>query len=386
MVTREDSLQSVSLLLHEFPVTALLGPRQCGKTTLARALTAERFYDLENPRDLAALAEPQTALERHEGLVIIDEVQRLPELFPLLRHLVDLHPQRRYLLLGSASRDLVSRGAESLAGRIAFYQLAGFSAAEVAPTLVDPSAVTRRHWLRGGFPRSYLADSDNGSVRWRQFYVQTFLERDLPDLGLKIPARTLTRFWTMLSHYHGQILNLSELGRAFGISEATVRRYLDILEGTFMIRLVQPWYANTGKRLVKAPKLYLRDSGLFHTLQDIATFDQLESHPKLGASWEGYVVEEALRHLGIRAEEAAFYRTHAGTETDLVWSRNGKTYGLEVKYGDAPRLTPSIRNSLEDLGLDHLWVVYPGDTSWALDPRVTVLPMRDLSSLPRSPA
>ena len=384
MLTRVDSLESVSILLNEFPVTALLGPRQCGKTTLARSLTSERFYDLENPRDLAALAEPQTALERHSGLVVIDEVQRLPELFPLLRHLVDLHPHRRYLLLGSASRDLVSRGAESLAGRIAFFQLAGFSATEVATTLPDPSAVTRRHWLRGGFPRSYLADSDAASARWRQFYVQTFLERDLPDLGLKIPPRTLTRFWTMLSHYHGQVLNLSELGRAFGITDATVRRYLDILEGTFMVRLVQPWYVNTGKRLVKSPKLYLRDSGLFHTLQGIDTFDQLESHPKLGASWEGYVVEEALRVLKLRPEEAAFYRTHAGTETDLVWSANGKVYGLEVKYSDAPRLTPAMRHSLEDLGLEHLWVVYPGDASWALDPRVTVLPMRDLSTLARS--
>lgn len=383
MIARGPSVNDVSLLLREFPVTALLGPRQCGKSTLARSLPSERFYDLENPRDLAALAQPQTALERHRGLVVLDEVQRLPELFPLLRHLVDLSPDRRYLLLGSASRDLVSRGAESLAGRIAFYPLGGFSSDEIAGTLDDPAEVTRRHWLRGGFPRSYLAESDGASVRWRQSYVQTFLERDLPDLGLRIPPRTLTRFWTMLSHYHGQVLNLSELGRAFGISDATVRRYLDILEGTFMIRLLAPWHANTGKRLVKAPKLYLRDSGLFHTLQDIATFDQLESHPKLGASWEGYVLDEALRVLGLRTEEAAFYRTHAGTETDLVWSRGGKVYGLEVKYGDAPRLTPSMRHSLEDLGLEHLWVVYPGDTSWALAPRVTVLPFHHLEALSR---
>ncbi len=386
MLTRASSLASVSVLLAEFPVTALLGPRQCGKTTLARTLTAERFYDLENPRDLAALAEPQTALERHRGLVVIDEVQRLPGLFPLLRHLVDLHPERRFLLLGSASRDLVSHGAESLAGRIAFYELGGFTAPEVLAEALDPAEAARRHWLRGGLPRSYLAESDDASVRWREFYVQTFLERDLPDLGIRIPARTLSRFWTMLSHYHGQVLNLSELGRAFGISDATVRRYLDILEGAFMIRLLQPWPANTGKRLVKAPKLYLRDSGLFHTLQGLATFDQLESHPKLGASWEGYVVEQALRHLGLRTEDAAFYRTHAGTETDLVWSWGGRVFGLEVKYGDAPKLTASMRHSLEDLALEHLWVVYPGDSRWSLDPRVTVLPFRDLAQLPRGAA
>ena len=359
------------------PFTALLGPRQCGKTTLARLLKAEHFLDLEDPRSLARLDEPQTALEHLTGTVVIDEVQRKPDLFPLLRVLADRQQATRYLLLGSASPDLVKEVSESLAGRVAYHDL--------GPLTVDEAGVRewRRLWLRGGFPRSYLADDDAASALWREDFIRSHLERDVPALGISIPAETLRRFWLMVSHYHGQVLNLSELGRSFGVSDHTIRRYLEILSGTFMIRLLPPWHANVGKRLVKAPKLYIRDSGLFHALHTIATPPQLESHPKLGASWEGFAMEQAIRLMGVNHPH--FWRTHTGAELDLVWQARGALWGMEFKYQDAPGMTRSIRAVLRDLPLQHLWIVYPGPERYRLDEAVSVVPLADVADIAIGP-
>ena len=375
---RPRELEAVRAGLRRAPITTLLGPRQCGKTTLARSLKAEHFFDLEDPRSLARLDEPQIALETLTGTVVIDEVQRKPELFPLLRVLADRQRPTRYLLLGSASPDLVKEVSESLAGRVAYHDL--------GPLAVDETGIRewRRLWLRGGFPRSYLSEDDAASARWREYFIRSHLERDIPALGISIPAETLRRFWVMVSHYHGQTLNLSELGRSFGISDHTVRRYLEILSGTFMIRLLSPWHANVGKRLVKAPKLYIRDSGLFHALHTISTTEQLESHPKLGASWEGFAMEQAIRLMG--AVSPYFWRTHTGAELDLVWQSGGALWGMEFKYRDAPRMTKSLRAVLRDLRLQHVWIVYPGPDRYQLDETVTVLPVADLVDVATDPA
>ena len=374
---RPRELEAVRARLRRAPVTALLGPRQCGKTTLAQSLEAEHLFDLEDPRSLVRLDEPQTALEGLTGTVVIDEVQRKPELFPLLRVLADRQQATRYLLLGSASPDLVKEVSESLAGRVAYHDL--------GPLAVDETGVHewRRLWLRGGFPRSYLADDDTASDLWREDFIRSYLERDVPALGISIPAETLRRFWVMVSHYHGQVLNLSELGRSFGVSDHTVRRYLEILSGTFMIRLLPPWHANVGKRLVKAPKLYIRDSGLFHALHTIATPLQLESHPKLGASWEGFAMEQAIRLTGVAHPH--FWRTHTGAELDLVWQAHGALWGMEFKYQDAPGMTRSIRAVMRDLPLRHLWIVYPGPERYQLDKAVSVLPVAEIPDIATGP-
>ena len=371
---RPRELEAVRAGLRRAPVTALLGPRQCGKTTLARELEAEHTFDLEDPRSLARLDEPQTALEGLTGTVVIDEVQRRPDLFPLLRVLADRHHQAaRYLLLGSASPNLVKEVSESLAGRVAYHDL--------GPLTVDETGVPewRRLWLRGGFPRSYLADDDTESALWRDDFMRSHLERDIPALGIVVPAETLRRFWVMVSHYHGQVLNLSELGRSFGVSDHTVRRYLEILSGTYMIRLVPAWYANIGKRLVKAPKLYVRDSGLLHSLHTIATPRQLESHPKLGASWEGFAMEQAIRLMDVSRPH--FWRTHTGAELDLVWQARGALWGMEFKYQDAPAMTRSMHAVLRDLPVRHLWVVYPGHEGYRLHEKVTVLPVTGIPDI-----
>ena len=375
---RQRELEAVRAGLRRAPITTLLGPRQCGKTTLARSLKAEHFFDLEDPRSLARLDEPQIALETLTGTVVIDEVQRKPELFPLLRVLADRQRSTRYLLLGSASPALVKEVSESLAGRVAYHDL--------GPLAMDETGIRewRRLWLRGGFPRSYLSEDDAASARWREDFIRSHLERDIPALGISIPAETLRRFWVMVSHYHGQTLNLSELGRSFGISDHTVRRYLEILSGTFMIRLPPPWHANVGKRLVKAPKLYIRDSGLFHALHTISTTEQLESHPKLGASWEGFAMEQAIRLTGTASPY--FWRTHTGAELDFVWQSGGALWGMEFKYRDAPRMTKSLRAVLRDLPLQHVWVVYPGPDRYQLDETVTVLPVAELADVATDPA
>jgi hypothetical protein len=369
MIERLIDKRIIKQLIADFPVTAILGPRQSGKTTLARAFNAEHYFDLENPRDAVMLAEPQLALEPLSGLIVIDEIQRQPGLFPLLRHLVDTKKKQRYLILGSASRDLIGQSSESLAGRIAYHELGGLRINDVG------ADQWRKLWLRGGLPPSYTARTNDQGRRWTEEYLATFFERDIPQLGIAIPAATLRRFWIMLCHYHGQVMNYAEIGRSFGISDMTVRRYLDILEGTFMVRLLQPWHINIGKRLVKRPKLYFRDSGLLHALLAVNSERDLAGHNKLGASWEGFALEVAVRALGKRNEDQAFWATHSGAEVDLFWRERGRNWAIEIKYRDAPRFTPSMASALKDLQLSHLWILYPGDRSYLLAPKVSTLPL-----------
>jgi predicted AAA+ superfamily ATPase len=372
-IERKKYTDKLLSYLKEFPVTALVGPRQCGKTTLAKLVSAEHYFDLENPRDATRLSEAQLVLEKLKGTVVIDEIQMRPDLFPLLRFLVDEDKNRRYLILGSASPELVKNSSESLAGRIGIIEVAPFSLSEVENTVNET-------WLRGGFPGSLLASSDSSSFEWRSNYVRTFLERDIPQLGIKLPAQTLRRFWVMLSHYHGQILNLAELGRSFGVSEVTARNYIEILEGTFMVDLLQPWHANISKRQVRRPKLYIRDSGIFHSLQSIEKWDDLLSNPKLGASYEGFVLQELLRISPLRRQDFYFWNVHAGSELDMFWKYRGKSFGLEVKYKNTPRKERSMEIAINDLALSHLWVVYPGDVSYSLSDSITVISTFDLDT------
>ena len=373
MINRPDDVLRLQTLIDQFPVTVMLGPRQCGKTTISRMLKADHYFDLENPRDLARLKNPQITLENLKGLIVIDEIQRMPELFPLLRYLVDNKPGAHYLLLGSASRDLIKQSSESLAGRAAYYELSGITLSNM------PEDSLHNVWFRGGFPPALLSENEESCMLWLEHYIQNYLERDIPQLGIRIPAATLRRFWTMLSHYHGQVLNFSEISRSFGISDKTVRHYIEILEGTFMIRLIQPWHINIRKRLVKAPKLYIRDSGIFHYLQMIGNPTSLYSHNKLGASWEGFVIEEVIRCL--RISYPYFWRTHQDAELDLLWFEGGNTWGIEIKYSDAPRLTRSIHHCLNDLKPEHLWIIYPGKDTYSLSENVTVLPLTELEQL-----
>ena len=365
-----------ALAVH--PCAALTGPRQCGKTTLARQIAAEApgstYFDLEAAIDRQRLAAPELALGRLDGLVVIDEVQRMPALFETLRVLVD-RPDNdvRFLLLGSASPQLVRGVSESLAGRIGLVDLGGFDLGETG------SDEWRTLWVRGGFPRAFLARNTKASSLWRRNFVRTFLERDIPQLGITIPAESLRRFWTMIAHYHGQTWNAAEFARSLGSSEGTARRYLDILAGAFMVRVLPPWFENLKKRQVKAPKVYVRDTGLLHTLLGIPTEDQLLGHPKVGASFEGFVVEQLLGALESR--DAYYWATHAGAELDLLVLHGGKRYGFECKFADAPGTTRSIRVALEDLGLEHLWVVYPGDEGYVLDDRISVLPVAQIGPL-----
>jgi predicted AAA+ superfamily ATPase len=332
------------------------------------------FFDLENPVDLQRLSTPMQALKDLSGMVIIDEVQRKPELFELLRVLVDRSDSKaRFLLLGSASPNLVKGVSESLAGRIGFVDLAGFQLWEIGTHHL------RRLWLRGGLPRAFLADTGPDSVQWRENFIRTFLERDIPQLGITIAAETLRRFWTMVAHYHGQVWNAAEFARALGTAQNTARRYLDILSGAYMVRVLPPWFENLKKRQVKAPKIYICDSGLLHSLLQISTMDDLQGHPKIGASWEGVCLEHVIRVF--RTRDAYFWATHAGAELDLMVTISGKRYGFEFKYTDAPGRTRSMRTAMEDLELEHLWVIYPGDLEYALDHKITVISLEGILKL-----
>ena len=375
MIRRVKDRSALDRLMETFPVTAILGPRQAGKTTLAHEFKAEHTFDLENPRDAALFTEPQLALEPLSGLIVIDEIQRCPDLFPLIRYLVDHRKDQRYLILGSASRDLIRQSSESLAGRIGYHELAGFRLEDVG------TDAWRKLWLRGGLPRAFTASSNKQSALWLEQYIATFLERDIPQLGISIPAATLRRFWTMLCHYHGQLINYSEFARSFGVSDMTIRKYLDILEGVFMIRLLQPWHTNLGKRLVKSPKLYIRDSGILHHLLSISSERDLASHNKLGASWEGFALETAVRILDRRKEELNFWRTHTGAEVDLLWQAHGKNRAIEVKYSTAPKLTKSMISATNDLELEHLWVLYPGDKTYPLASNISALPLEEAARI-----
>lgn len=371
MIKRPHLLDTVRRSLRRSRVVALVGPRQCGKTTLAREFVAPasaNYFDLEDPVSLARLAEPMTALAGLRGVVVIDEVQRRPELFPVLRVLADRRPlPARFLILGSASPELMRQSSESLAGRLETIPLSGFSLAEVGASALN------RHWLRGTFPRAFLARSNAESASWRRQFIHTFLERDLPQLGIGVAATTLLRFWTMLAHYHGNVWNAAEPARSLGVSEPTVRRYLDLLTSLFMVRQLQPWHENLKKRQVKAPKIYLRDSGLLHQLLGIGTDKDLLAHPKCGASWEGYAIEETLK--AVQPDEAYFWATHQGAELDLLLIKDGRRLGVEIKRMDAPVLTPSMRIALDDLKLEQLVVLYPGKTPYTLEEWVTVMPL-----------
>jgi len=366
MIERRRHRDQVSELLQTHPVVAILGARQVGKTTLARELAARAGapvtrFDLEDPDDLARLAEPKLALDPLEGLVVIDEVQRRAELFPVLRVLVD-RPGRgtRFLLLGSASRDLLRQTSETLAGRIAYHELGGLALDEVG------QAATNTLWLRGGFPRSFLARREADSLAWRRAFVRTFLERDLPALGIQVPSPTLHRFWQMLAHYHAQIWNGAELGRAFGVAASTVRRYLDILEAALVLRAVPPWFENIGKRQVRSPRVYIRDSGLLHALLGIEDQAGLQAHPKVGASWEGFVVRELLTQLGALPEEAYFWATHAGAELDLLVVRGQRRRGFEIKRTTSPATTRSMHFARASLGLERIDVIHAGEHTFPL--------------------
>lgn len=374
MIDRKQLVAAISRALSRSRVVLLVGPRQSGKTTLARefvALDSTNYFDLEDPVSLARLEEPRTALEDLRGTVVIDEVQRRPDLFPVLRVLADRRPVRaRFLVLGSASPEILRQTSESLAGRVETVSIGGFGLAEVGASSFD------KLWVRGGFPRSFLARSETDSFAWRAEFIRTLVERDVPQLGSGVAAPALLRFWTMLAHYHGQVWSASEPARSLAVSQPTVRRYLDLLTALFMVRQLQPWHANIGKRQVKAPKVYLRDSGLLHQLLGIRSQAALSHHPKSGASWEGFVIEETLR--AVQPDEHYFWATHQGAELDLLLIKGGRRIGVEVKRADAPTLTPSMRIALADLELAKLLVIYPGKQMYALADRVTVVPARDL--------
>jgi uncharacterized protein len=359
MLPRSAHLAAIRRLLRENRVVALLGARQIGKTTLARQVAnawgaESEYFDLESSRDLAKLDDPLLALEPLRGLIVLDEVQRRPEIFPTLRVLADRARGARFLVLGSASAELLRQTSETLAGRIAFHELGGLSLDEVTPRRSNDL------WLRGGFPRSFVASTLAGSLRWRQAFIDTFLERDLPQLGVRVPGTTLRRFWSMLAHVHGQVLNWSELGRSMAVTDVTVRHYVDVLANTFMVRVLPPWHENISKRQVKAPKIYLRDTGLLHALLDIPTLRHLYGHPKVGASWEGFVIESLIARLGVRPDQCYFWATHAGAELDFLVVAGARRLGFEIKRTVAPRATPSMHAALRDLSLDSLTVIHAG--------------------------
>src|SRR3990172_4474228 len=374
IIERTHLLNEIKDALQRSRVVALIGPRQCGKTTLARQIVSpdsSNYFDLENPVSLAGLDEPMTALQDLRGVVVIDEIQRRPDLFPILRVLSDREPlPARFLILGSASPALLRQSSESLAGRITIIPMSGFGLEEVGTDSQN------KHWGRGGFPLSFLANTDKGSLEWRKDFVSTFLERDVPQFGVKIPSTSLFRFWSIAAHYHGQIWNVAEAARTLNIGETTARRYMDLLQDLFMIRQLQPWYANLGKRQVKSPKIYFRDTGLLHYLLGIKSEDELALHPRMGASWEGYVIEEIIKST--RPDEVYFWGTHSGAELDLLLIKDNKRIGVECKRMDAPKLTPSMRTAMVDLELDKLVVVYPGSQSYSLAEGINVLPLKNI--------
>lgn len=376
MLTRKNYLDAIDEAFLTAPICALLGPRQCGKTTLSRQYAdqtsiSKYFFDLEDPTDLAKLENPKLALEPLEGLIIIDEIQRKEELFPYLRVLVDKFPERRILVLGSASQELIRQSSETLAGRVSYIEMNPFSINEVKDI--------KTLWSRGGFPRSYLAKTEEISNKWRVNYIKTFLERDIRNFGFDIPPQTMRRFWSMLAHYHGQIFNASEIGRSINVSYKTSDRYLDILAGTFMIRRLSPWFANIAKRQIKSPKIYFRDSGLLHTILGIENYDNLLIHPKLAASWEGMALEQVIKYMSVENDDCYFWATQGGAELDLLISKNSKKLGFEIKYTDSPKITKSMHIAIKDLGLDQLTIIIPGKEQFELEENIIVRGIESLA-------
>ncbi|MDQ6996969.1 MAG: ATP-binding protein [Mariprofundus sp.] len=373
MINRSHYLQTLAVAINRSPVTALLGPRQCGKTTLARLFGEQHsahYFDLESPADQQRLQNPELMFGQLQGLIILDEIQTKPELFNVLRVVVDKPGNSlKFLILGSASPHIIKNVSETLAGRVEFIELSGFNLGEADET--------RKLWLRGGFPRSFLADTETDSTAWREGFIRTFLERDIPMLGITIAPTAMRRFWTMLAHFHGQTWNASELGRSMGLSDKTVRSYLDILTSTFMIRQLQPWHENLRKRQVKAPKIYFRDSGLLHSLLNIPDYHHLTGNPRLGASWEGFAMEQVLQAM--QPSEAYFWSTYSGAEVDLLLFKDGKRYGIEFKFNEAPKVTKSMHVAINDLSLDQLWIIYPGVNEYPVTDKIMVKPLAGIA-------
>lgn len=375
-------LTHLTQALLEFPAVALLGPRQAGKTTLAKIVAAQYpdslYLDLERPSELAKLTDPELFLSRYaDRLIVLDEIQRQPELFPILRALIDdKRRPGRFLLLGSASPQLLRQASESLAGRISFYELAPFDIGEIAPKHSE----LQNFWLRGGYPLSWLAKNEQASFDWRESFITTHLERDIPSFGIRVPGTTLRRFWQMLAHLHGQIWNASRLASGFGVSAPTVEHYLDILEATYMVRRLLPLHANLGKRLVKSPKIYLRDSGLLHALLGVVNLNELSGHPVVGASWEGWALEQIAQLLGAQWQ-LSFYRTAAGAEIDVVAERGNQKIGFEIKFSSAPTLSKGCWTAIADLQLSHIYIVAPVASGYPLAANVEVVPAAGLAAL-----
>ncbi|MHC4988147.1 MAG: ATP-binding protein [Planctomycetota bacterium] len=371
MIERNNYIQRVNSAIKRAPITALLGPRQCGKTTLARLVGSQQkstYFDLESQADIRRLENPEMMLASLSGLVVIDEIQTLPELFAALRVVVDKPDnQCSFLILGSASPDIIKNVSETLAGRVEFVDMAGFDIGELG------DAAAQNLWTRGGFPRSYLAKNERDSVAWREGFIRTFLQRDIPQLGINIPAAAMRRFWTMLAHYHGQTWNASRIAAAMGLNSKTIRSYLDILTETYMIRQLQPWHENISKRQVKSPKIYFCDTGLLHSLLDLQDYHAISGHPQVGASWEGFALEQVLRT--IHPTQPYYWATYSQAELDLFFISNGKRYGVEFKFSEAPVKTRSMTIATDSLKLDHLFIVYPGDTNWPINERMTVCPI-----------
>lgn len=380
MIPRLQHLKKITALLKSYPVVAIIGPRQIGKTTIARQIVKRQkgpatHFDLEDPRDLARLSDPVFALESLRGLVVLDEIQRRPELFPILRVLADRRPVRaRFLVLGSASPEMLQQTSETLAGRISYYELPGLLLPEVQ------MKNQAKLWLRGGFPSSYTASTHSISDRWRRDFIKTFLERDLLQLGIRTPSSVLGRFWSMLAHYHGQTWNASEFARSFGVTNKTVSHYLDVLTAAFVVSPLQPWYENVKKRQVKAPKVYFTDTGLLHTLLRLTTTSELESHPKVGASWEGFVIHQIIQHMGVTSNERFFWATHSGAELDLLLVRGEKRLGFEVKRTSSPSITASMRSALSDLKLQRLLVIHAGTDTFDMAKKIRAIAISDLLS------
>ena len=378
MIERTKEIKMLETLLRRHRVVGIIGARQVGKTTLARLFLKNigghsSYFDLENPEDLSRLADPMLALKPLKGIVVIDEIQRLPELFPILRVLAD-RPKSpaRFLVLGSASPELLRQGSETLAGRIYYHELVGLSLEEAGVTNY------KRLWLRGGFPRSYLAPSEAASEEWRRGFIRTFLERDLPQLGITISSATMHRFWSMLAHYHGGIWNSSEFARSFGVADTTVRKYLDLLTSSLVVRQLQPWHENISKRQIKSPKVYIKDSGLLHALLSIKTYRDMERHPRIGASWEGFVIEQVIRWMGFMPEECFFWGTHAGAEIDLFAVRGSERLGFEVKLTSSPSVTPSMRIAISDLKLNRLFMIHAGEKTFYLTKEIKAVAFSSL--------
>ena len=373
MIHRTRHQNTVRRLLRENPVVAILGARQVGKTTLsAQVASAQRGrterFDLEDPFDVSRLGDPRLVLGPLRGLVVLDEIQRRPDLFPMLRVLADRRPRpARFLVLGSASPELLRQSSESLAGRVAFHALGGFALDEVGVDALD------RLWVRGGFPEAFLARSGRASFDWRRDFIRSAVERDLPQLGVRIPGATLSRFWAMLAHYHGQTWNSADFARSFGVSDKTVRHYLDVLEAALLVRLLPPWHANVRKRQVKAPKVYIRDTGLLHTLLGLRDARELQRHPKVGASWEGFILQQIVERVDAHPDECFFWGTHTGAEIDLLWVRGRRRWGFEIKRTSTPSITRSLRTAIDVLELQRAYVVHAGPTTFPLARNVTAL-------------